>query len=93
MTPRRRQILPPLPLAAGIVDTRWQIMGTIPDCCHLKLNLKEKVYIYVNVTTQRCPNKIIKTFLIEDFFHLPQLSTTTVVHLELQISFRIFKKI
>ncbi len=29
---------------------------------HLKVNLKEKIYLYVNSTTQRCPNKIIKTF-------------------------------
>jgi hypothetical protein len=40
-------------------------------------------YLYVNSTTQRCPNKIIKTFLIEDFLYLPQVSTTLVVHLEL----------
>ncbi len=31
--------------------------------------------------------------MIEDFFHLPQVSTTPVVHLELQISPRMFKKI
>ncbi len=45
---------------------RWQIMGTISGCKHLKVNLKAKIYIYVNSTTQRCPNKII--FLFEDFF-------------------------
>jgi hypothetical protein len=27
-------------------------------------------YIYANSTTQRCPNKTIKIFLLEDFFHL-----------------------
>jgi hypothetical protein len=31
-------------------------------------NLKEKIYLYVNSTTERCPNKIIKTFLIEKIF-------------------------
>jgi hypothetical protein len=31
--------------------------------------------------------------MIEDFFHLPLVSTTPVVHLELRISPRIFKKI
>jgi hypothetical protein len=36
----------------------------------LRENLKEKIYLYANSTTQRCPKKIIKTFLIEDFFHL-----------------------
>jgi hypothetical protein len=36
---------------------------------------------------------IIKTFLIEDFFHLPPVSTTPVLHLELQISPRMFEKI
>jgi hypothetical protein len=38
-------------------------------------------------------NKIIKIFLIEDFFHLPPVSTTPLVHLEPQISLRIFEKI
>ncbi len=31
--------------------------------------------------------------MIEDFFHLPLVSTTLVVHLELRISPRIFEKI
>jgi hypothetical protein len=53
------------------------------------VNLKEKIYLYANSTTQRCPKEIMKTFLIEDF---PQMSTTPVVYLELQISPRIFKK-
>jgi hypothetical protein len=35
---------------------------------------------------------MIKTFPNEDFFHLPLVSTTLVVHLELQISLRIFEK-
>ncbi len=41
-------------------------MGTISDYLHLKVKLKEKVYLFVNFSTQRCPNKINKTFLIED---------------------------
>ncbi len=72
---------------------RWQIMRTISGCSRLKVNLKAKIYIYVNSTTQRCPNKIIKIFLLEDFFHLPPVSLTPVVHLEPRISPRIFKKI
>jgi hypothetical protein len=31
--------------------------------------------------------------MIKDFFHLPVVSTTPVVHLELQISPQIFEKI
>ncbi len=46
---------------------RWQIIGTITGCRHLKVNLKAKIFIYVSSTTQRWPNKIIKIFLIEDF--------------------------
>ncbi len=46
-----------------------------------------------NSATQRCPNKIFKTFLIADFFHLPLVSLTPVVHLKLRILTRIFKKI
>ncbi len=30
----------------------------------LKVNLKEKIYLYANSTTQRCPKEIMKTFLI-----------------------------
>ncbi len=58
-------------------------MGTISNCLHLFVNLKKKKYFYVNSTTQRCPNIIFKTFLIDYFFHLPpvsKLSTTLVVH-------------
>ncbi len=71
----------------------WQIMGTLSGCRHLKVNLKAKIYINVNSSTQRYPNKIIKIFLIEDFFHLPPLSTTPMVHVELHISPQIVEKI
>jgi hypothetical protein len=37
----------------------------------------------VSSTTQRWPNKIIKIFLIEDFFYLPPVSLTPVANLEL----------
>jgi hypothetical protein len=45
---------------------RWQIMGTISGCLDLKVNLKAKMYLEINSTSQRCPNKIMKTFMIED---------------------------
>jgi hypothetical protein len=84
--------------AAGVNDTgcqrhRWQTMGLISGCRYLQVNLKEKMYVCVNSTIQRCPNKIIKIFQIEDFSHLPPVSTTQVVNLELRISPRIFEKI
>jgi hypothetical protein len=72
---------------------RWQIMATISGCRHLKENLKAKIYINVNSTIQRCPNKIIKNFQLEGFFHLPSVSLTPVANLELRISPRIFEKI
>ncbi len=68
-------------------------MGLISGYRYLKVNLKAKLYICVKSTIHRCPNKIIKIFLIEDFSHLPPVSTTPVVNLELRISLRIFKKI
>jgi hypothetical protein len=68
-------------------------MATISGCRHLKVNSKAKIYIHVNSTNQRCPNKIIKIFLLEGFFHLPPVSTTPVANLELRISPRIFEKI
>ncbi len=74
--------------AASFYDTGSKlppvsIMGTISGYLHLTVKVKEKMYQYIKSTTQRCPNKIIKTFLIEDFFHLPQMSATGAVHLEL----------
>jgi hypothetical protein len=57
------------------------------------MNLKKKMYLHVNSTTQRCQKKISKIFLIEDFFHLQPVSTTPVVHLELRISPRILEEI
>jgi hypothetical protein len=51
------------------VSSTTTIMATISGCRHLKVNLKAKIYIYVNSTTQRCPNKIISIFLLEGFFH------------------------
>ncbi len=68
-------------------------MGIISGCRDLKVNLKAKMYICVTSTIQRCPNKIIKIFLIEDFFHLPLVSTTPVANLDPRISQRIFEKI
>jgi hypothetical protein len=43
-------------------------MVLISGCRYLKVNLKAKIYIHVNSSIQRCPNKIIKNFQIEDFF-------------------------
>ncbi len=57
---------------------RWQIIGTVSDCLHLKGNLKGKNYLYVISTIERCPNKIIKNLLIEDFFPFPPVSKTSV---------------
>jgi hypothetical protein len=70
---------------AGVIDHRWQIIGTS--------ELEETNLSLCNSTSQKCPNKIFKTFLIEEFFHLLLVSTTRVVHLELQISPPIFAKI
>ncbi len=84
---------PAAKLSMTPVARRRQTMGTISGCRYLTVNLKAKIYIYVNSSIQRCPKKIIKIFLIEDFFHLPPVSTTPVVNLELRISPRIFEKI
>jgi hypothetical protein len=68
-------------------------MATISGCIYYKVNLKAKIYIFVISTTQRFPNKIIKIFLLEGFFHLPLVSLTPVANLELRISPRIFEEI
>jgi hypothetical protein len=57
------------------------------------MNLTKKIYLYANSTAQSCPKEIMKIFLTEDFLHLPLVSTTPVVHLELRISPKIFEKI
>jgi hypothetical protein len=65
--------LPSVPLVSLVA-----IIGIKSDCLHLKVILKKNIYLYVYSTTQRCPNKIFKIFLIEGFFHLPLVSTTLV---------------
>ncbi len=56
------------------------------------MNLKAKIYIYVNSTIQRCSNKIIKIFMIEDFFHLPPVSLTPVATLSCEYLRDFWKK-
>ncbi len=52
-------------------------MGKISDCWHLNVNLKQNIYKYINPTTRRCPNKIIRTFLIEDFYICTRVNDTS----------------
>ncbi len=52
-------------------------MGTMSDYWQLKVKLEEKIHLHKFIT-QRCPNKLKKTFLIEDFFHLPPVTATQV---------------
>ncbi len=47
---------------------RWRTMRLISGWGYLKVNLKAKIYIYVNSTIQRCSNKIIKIFWLKIFF-------------------------
>jgi hypothetical protein len=65
-------------------------MGTLSDCWHLKINLKKKFIYMLNVLIK---SEIFFLLLIEDFFDLPPVSTTPVVHPKLRISPRIFEKI
>jgi hypothetical protein len=55
------------------------------------MNLKKKIYLNANSTTQRCPKEIM------DFFSFaahgaPPVPLTPVVRHELQLSLRIFEK-
>jgi hypothetical protein len=70
---------------------RCHNMGTISGCRHLKLNLKAK-FIYLLTLPQRCPNKIIKIFLINDFVHLPPVSTTQWCTLSFEYLYEFLKK-
>ncbi len=55
------------------------------------MNLKKKIYLYVDSTSQRCSQFFPTNFLI-DFSDLPQVPTTPVVHIKLGIFPRIFEK-
>ncbi len=70
--PRHRwQILPQVPLVLLIPVAN---SGNNIRLLTTKRELKGKIYLYVNSTTQRCSKKIIKTFLIVRFFRLPAVS-------------------
>jgi hypothetical protein len=55
-------------------------MGKISDCLHLKVTLKKKIFYLL-------------TLLPKDFSYLLPELMTLVMHLELQISPRVFKQI
>ncbi len=74
--------------ATGVNDTGGKFSTGVNDASG-----KWQIYLYANSTTQSCQKKIIKIFLIEDFFDLPHVFLTPVANLELQISPRIFEKI
>ena len=59
---------------AGVVDTGGKLATGVNDT-------GGKFATSVNSTTQRCPNKIIKIFLLEGFFYLPPVSLTPVEYL------------
>ncbi len=61
-----------LPLASTTLSVNLPPVSLTPVAKNgNNISLLARIYLYVNSTTRRCPNKIIKTFLIKDFFHLP----------------------
>ncbi len=72
---------------------RWQIMGTISGCRHLKLNRKANIYIYMLTLLPRGVQTKLVIFLIEDFFQLPPVSMTPVVTLSWEYLREFSKKI
>jgi hypothetical protein len=54
-----RQILPPVPLVLSkwYERHRWQVIWTVSDSLHLKVNLKEQIYLYVNSTIPKVPKQ------------------------------------
>ncbi len=67
---------------------QWQIMGTTSGCWDLQWTWRQKWICKLTILP-----KGVYTFMIEDFFHLPLVSTTPVGHLELGISPQICEKI
>ncbi len=56
------------PVSITMVANNWNNIRLLTP--YSESELEGKNYLYVNSTTQRCTNKIIKTCLIEDFFCL-----------------------
>jgi hypothetical protein len=54
------------PVSITMVANSWNNIRLLTPLSELE----GKNYLYVNSTTQRCTSKIIKTYLIEDFFYL-----------------------
>jgi hypothetical protein len=77
--------LPPV-LITPVANNQYQAADT------LHWTWRQKFCIYVNSTTRRFQNKIIKIFMIDDFFYLPLVSMTPVVQLKLQLSSQILEK-
>jgi hypothetical protein len=67
--------------SAGVVDTGVNDTGG-KFATGVNNNCRKK-FIYMLTLLPKVVKKIMKTFLIEEFFHLPLVSTTPVVHLEL----------
>jgi hypothetical protein len=58
-----------------------------------KFAIGENLLKVLTLLPQKRCKKIIENFLIADFFHLLQVSTTLVVHLELLISHKFSKNL
>jgi hypothetical protein len=48
--------------ATGVNNTGGKQWEQLSDCWQLKMNLKKKIYLYDNSTTQRCPKEIKRKF-------------------------------
>ncbi len=66
--------------AVNLTPVSWPLVANNGNNIRLLTplsDLKEQIYLYVNSTTQRCPNKLIKLFWFKIFCHLP-LGTSAV---------------
>ncbi len=55
--------------ATGVNDTSGKQWEQLSNYWQLKMNLKKRIYLTANFTTQRCPKGLIQNFLIENLFH------------------------
>ncbi len=74
-----------LQIATGINDTGGKQWEQYQIADNLKWTWRKKI-IHILILLPKEVKKKNENFLIEDFFHLPPVSTTPVVHLELWIS-------
>jgi hypothetical protein len=79
--------------ATGVNDTGGKQWDYDQAADTLNWNWRQKCIYMLTLLSKGVPTKLLQFFWLNIFFHLPPVSATPVVNLELRISPRIFEKI